>query len=545
MKRPWTQTYHASIPHEIDADAYPSTVALFEEACARYADKPAFECFGRTMTYAEVDRAAHAVAARLQNRAGIKRGDRVALMSPNVFAFPVAMLGIQRAGAAQVNVNPLYTPSELRHQLRDSGAETIIVFSGSTQTLAEIVEDTPIRTVITVELGDAGGVTIPTPPADPRLKGAIRFADVLTEGARLDLEPVAVTGEDTLFFQYTGGTTGPSKGALLSHRNLVANVQQFTAHMPEVVEPGKEIVVMALPLYHVFGLMIMHAYLAAGAKIILIPNPRDAKAFQEAIRDAKFTVIPGVNTLFQSLLANPGIGDVDLSALKFAMGGGAAVIPDTSRKWKELTGKHIKEGYGLSETSPILCVNPMSVSEFTETCGLPVPSTDIKLIDDDGNEVGDGEAGEICAKGPQVMSGYWNNDAANASAFTPDGYFKTGDIGVLTTGGFLKIVDRKKDMVIVSGFNVYPNEVEAVVTGCHGVAECACIGVPDEKSGEALRVYVVKAPFADLTEAEIIAHCRGQLTGYKVPRQIVFLDDLPKSNVGKILRRELRQIAQS
>ena len=543
MNKPWIKTYGPGVPVDIDADAYPSAVALFEKAATEYAGKPAFECFGCTMTYAEVDRASRAVAAWLQQRLGIKRGDRVALMVPNVFAFPVAMLGIQRAGAAQVNVNPLYTPHELQHQLNDAGAETIIVFTGSTPTLAEIVAETPVKTIITVALGDAAGAAIPSPPHDPRLTGAIRFADVLAEGARLELEPLNLTGDDILFFQYTGGTTGFSKGAVLSHRNLVANVEQFKAFLPEAVEPGEEVVVLALPLYHVFGLMLMLAYMSVGAKSILIPNPRDADAFCGAIKDAKFSVIPGVNTLFQALAANPSFKDVDLSNYKVAIGGGAAVIRATSEKWKALTGHHIKEGYGLSETSPILCVNPMAVSEFTETCGLPVPSTEIKLIDDDGNEVGEGEAGEICARGPQVMKGYWNNEEANRTAFTPDGFLKTGDIGVLTAGGFLKIVDRKKDIVIVSGFNVYPNEVEAVVTACHGVAECVCIGVPDTKTGEAVRVYVVKAPFADPTAEEIIAHCRRELAAYKVPKQIHFVDSLPKSNVGKILRRELRRAA--
>jgi long-chain acyl-CoA synthetase len=309
------------------------------------------------------------------------------------------------------------------------------------------------------------------------------------------------------------------------------------------VEPGKEVTVVALPLYHIFGLMFMLAYMSVGAKSILIPNPRDMSAFCGAIKDAKFSVIPGVNTLFQGLAAAPSFKDVDLSNYKAAIGGGAAVIKATSEKWKELTGKHIKEGYGLSETSPLLCVNPISVTEFTETCGLPVPSTDIKLIDDDGTEVPEGQAGEICAKGPQVMRGYWNNADANTAAFTPDGYFKTGDIGLFTAGGFLKIVDRKKDMVIVSGFNVYPNEVEAVITACHGVAECACIGVPDPKTGEAVRVYVVKSPFAEVTSDEIVAHCRKELAAYKVPKQINFVDALPKSNVGKILRRDLRDMA--
>ena len=543
MNKPWTKTYGHGVPLEIDADAYPSVIALFDDAVAKYADHPAFECFGRTVTYAELDRASRAFAAWLQKKLGIKRGDRIALMLPNVFAFPVAMLGIHRAGAAQVNVNPLYTPHELRHQLNDAGAETIVIFTGSSSTLAEILADTKIRTVITVALGDAAGIAIPTPPQDPRLTSAVRFADVLAEGARLDLDPVNLTGDDMLFLQYTGGTTGISKGAVLTHRNLVANTGQFKAQMAEAIRPGEEVVVVALPLYHIFGLMIMLAYLSVGAKCILIPNPRDTEAFCGAIKNTKFSVIPGVNTLFQGLTAAPAFRQVDLSNYKVAIGGGAAVIKATSEKWAALTGKHIKEGYGLSETSPVLCVIPMSVTEFTETCGLPVPSTDIKLLDDDGDEVPEGVAGEICAKGPQVMPGYWNNDAANRSAFTPDGYFKTGDIGIFTAGGFLKIVDRKKDMVIVSGFNVYPNEVEAVVTACHGVAECACIGVPDSRSGEAVRVYVVKAPFAEVTPEDIIAHCRKELAAYKVPKQICFTDALPKSNVGKILRRDLRKTA--
>ena len=543
MNKPWTKTYGPGVPLEIDAAAYPSMVALFERAVAEYADHTALECFGRTMTYAEVDRASRAFAAWLQKKLGVKRGDRIALMAPNVSAFPVAMLGIHRAGAAQVNVNPLYTAHELQHQLNDAGAEIIVIFTGSTSTLAEILSDTPVKTVITVALGDAAGLAVPTPPPDPRLTSAVRFADVLAEGAHLDLDPVELTGDDILFLQYTGGTTGLSKGAVLTHRNLVANTEQFKSHMPEVVEPGKEVVVLALPLYHVFGLMIMLAYISVGAKCILIPNPRDLDAFCGAIKDAKFSVIPGVNTLFQGLASAPSFKDVDLSNYKAAIGGGAAVIKATSERWKALTGRHIKEGYGLSETSPLLCLNPISVIEFTETCGLPVPSTDIKLIDDNGDEVPEGEAGEICAKGPQVMRGYWNNDAANASAFTPDGYFKTGDVGIFTAGGFLKIVDRKKEMVIVSGFNVYPNEVEAVVTACHGVAECGCIGVPDAKTGEAVRVYVVKAPFADVTSEEIIAHCRKELAAYKVPKQIHFVDTLPKSNVGKILRRDLRKTA--
>jgi long-chain acyl-CoA synthetase len=540
MNMPWTRGYGAAIPHGIDADAYRSVVALFDEAVRAFGDKPAFDCFGKSMTYREIDAAATAVAAWLQAKLGVKRGDRIALMCPNIFAFPIAMLGIVRAGAAQVNVNPLYTPRELAHQLNDAGVETIIIFGGSTPVLAEVIDQTPVRTVVTVDLGDGAGLPIASPAVDARLAGAVRFADVLAEGKGLAFAPVALSGEDILFFQYTGGTTGLSKGAVLTHRNLVANAEQFKAFLPEAGEPGREVVVLALPLYHIFGLMMMLAYSALGAKAVLIPNPRDMDGFIDAIRQAKFSVIPGVNTLFQGLTAHPRFGEVDLSNYKVAIGGGAAVIEATSARWKALTGHHIKEGYGLSETSPILCLNPMSVTAFTGTCGLPLPSTEVKLLDEDGREVAEGEAGEICCRGPQVMRGYWNNDEANRAAFTDDGFFRTGDVGVLTEGGFVKIVDRKKDMVIVSGFNVYPNEVEATVTACAGIAECACIGVPDEKTGEALRVYAVKAAGATVCDADVIAHCRKDLAGYKVPKQIVFIDALPKSNVGKILRRELR-----
>ncbi|WBU53349.1 AMP-binding protein [Paracoccus sp. SCSIO 75233] len=542
MTKPWLATYSEDIPHEINADAYPSAVAVFDEAVATFADKPAFECFGKTMTYAEIDRAARSVAAWLQ-KTGVKRGDRIAVMCPNIFAFPIVMLGVMRAGAAQVNVNPLYTPRELSHQLNDAGAETILIYSGSTPVLAEVLDQTPIKNIVTIGLGDGAGLPIQSPPVDERLSDTVALADVLTEGAGLEFTPVELNGEDIIFFQYTGGTTGLSKGAVLTHRNIVANGEQFKAFMPEVHEVGTEIVVLALPLYHIFGLMVMIAFVSSGAKQILIPNPRDMDSFVGAIKDSKFSVIPGVNTMFQGLMMHPDFDKIDLSGYKVAIGGGAAVIKATSEKWHALTGHQIKEGYGLSETSPVLCLNPMNVTHFTESCGLAVPSTDIKLLDDDGNEVAEGEAGEICAAGPQIMRGYWNNDDANLKAFTPDGYFRTGDVGMFIEGGFLKIVDRKKDMILVSGFNVYPNEVEAVVTACEGIAECACIGVPDEKSGEAVRIYAVRMAGSDVTDKDVIAHCRTELAGYKVPRQVIFLDALPKSNVGKILRRELREQA--
>ena len=540
MNMPWIKTCAHGVPVEIDADAYPSVVALFDAAVARFADLPAFECLGSTMTYAEIDRASRAVAAYLQQELGVRRGDRVALMAPNVPAFPIVMLGVLRAGAAQVNVNPLYTPRELAHQLNDAGVETIVIFGGSTPTLAEIIDQTPVKTVITLDLGDGSGLAMPSPAVDPRLTSTLRLADVLAEGATLPFEPVALTGDDILFFQYTGGTTGLSKGAVLFHRNLVANTEQFKAFLPEATEPGREVLVLALPLYHIFGLMMMLAYASIGARAVLIPNPRDMDGFITAIKDAKFSVLPGVNTLFQGLTMHPRFREVDLSNYKIAIGGGSAVIKATSEKWKALTGHHIKEGYGLSETSPILCLNPISGSAFSGACGLPLPSTEIRLLDDEGREVAEGEAGEICARGPQVMQGYWNNEAANAAAFTDHGFFRTGDIGVFTEDGFVKIVDRKKDMILVSGFNVYPNEVEATVTACDGIAECACIGVADEKSGEAVRVYAVRAAGATVSEADVIAHCRKELAGYKVPKQIVFVDALPKSTVGKILRRELR-----
>ncbi|MEL6432713.1 MAG: AMP-binding protein [Pseudomonadota bacterium] len=540
MSRHWIRSYDACVPETIDADAYPSVVALLEKAASEYGELPALECFGTQMSYAELDRHSKAVAAYLQNKLGIKRGDRIALMCPNIFAFPVAMMGILRAGATQVNVNPLYTPRELQHQLNDAGVETILIFSGSTPTLAAIIGETTVKTVVSIDLSDAIGLPIPTPPVDEGIAAPIRFADVLAEGAGLEFTPVELTGDDTLFFQYTGGTTGLSKGAVLTHRNLIANSEQFRAYLPEASEPGREVVVGALPLYHIFGLTLSLCYMAIGAKIVLIPNPRDMDAFVAAIKHSKFSIMAGVNTLFAGLCMHPAFKEVDFSGYKVSIGGGAAVLEATSEAWKAITGHHIKEGYGLSETSPILCINPMSVTHFTGACGLPISSTDIKLLDDNDNEVAIGERGEICAAGPQVMKGYWNREDANKEAFTDDGYFRTGDIGVFDEDGYLRIVDRKKDMILVSGFNVYPNEIEAVVQSYSGVAENACIGVPDESTGEAVHVFVVKAADANLSEEDIIAHCREGLTGYKVPRRITFLDELPKSNVGKILRRELR-----
>jgi long-chain acyl-CoA synthetase len=400
-----------------------------------------------------------------------------------------------------------------------------------------------MRNVINVNLADGTPATLAGPPVDARLTQATALPDCLAQGAGLPLQRVRLNGDDLLFLQYTGGTTGLSKGAALSHRNLVANTEQFKAFTPDALRPGEEIIVTALPLYHIFALMVNFiTYFSIGAENWLVPNARDLDSLVGTLKASRCTVFTGVNTLFGGLLAHPGIGEVDFSGLRVAIGGGAAVLPVTSAKWKTMTGKDILEGYGLSETSPILTLNPMTIEGFSGTVGLPFPSTDIRLIDDEGSIAKIGEAGEICAKGPQVMRGYWQKPEANAAAFTADGYFRTGDVGVFDERGFLTIVDRKKDMIIVSGFNVYPNEVEAVAAACTGVLECACVGRPDEKTGEAIRLFVTKTPGTSLTEAELIAHCRRELTAYKVPKEVRFLDALPKSNVGKILRKDLRAI---
>src|SRR6516225_580834 len=541
MNRHWLTSYGERIPAEINPETYGSVLEMLEHAMKRYAEKPAFRCFGQTLTYADTDRLSRDFAAFLQAGLGIKKGDRIAVMLPNLPAFPLAMLGIIRAGATQVNVNPLYTPRELEHQLTDAGAKAIVIFSGVSATLAEIIDRSGLEQVITVNPGDGIGASLPSPPVDTRLKKVTPFADALAQGAELPLAMPRLNGDDILFLQYTGGTTGLSKGAAL--RNLVANTEQFKAFTPDALRPGKEVVVTALPLYHIFALMVNFiTYFSIGAENWLVPNPRDMAGFVGTLKQAHCTVFTGVNTLFGGLLMQPNIGEVDFSRLRVAIGGGAAVLPTTSEKWKALTGKHILEGYGLSETSPILTLNPMTGRGFSGTVGLPLPSTDIKLVGENDAPVALGEPGEICAKGPQVMRGYWQKPEANAAAFTADGYFRTGDVGVFDARGFLKIVDRKKDMIIVSGFNVYPNEVEAVAAACSGVAECACVGRPDEKTGEAVRLFVAKAPGATLTEADLIAHCRRQLAPYKVPREVRFLEALPKSNVGKILRKDLRAI---
>lgn len=529
--RPWLATYRDhGIGAGIDADAYPSVVALLEEAMRVHGERTAFRSHGRRLTYAEVDRLSGDFAAWLQHVQGVKKGDRVAVMLPNVLAFPIALLGIARAGAVQVNVNPQYTPRELEHQLKDSGAEIIVVFHGAMTALAEVIAATRISTVIAVgEEYDE--------PAHCRLR-TVSFADALFAGAGLTGAPVPLCGDDLLFLQYTGGTSGLSKGAMLSHRNLVANTEQFKAMNHHALRPGAEVLVTAIPLYHIFALMVNFiSYFAVGAENWLVDNPRDLDGFIDVLKLSRPTVFVGVNTLYASLVAHPRIGEADFSRLRIAIGGGAPVLRGVSDDWRRLSGVFIREGYGLTATSPVLTFAPPWARAFSGDTGLPMPGTDVRLLDELERDVAPGQPGEVCVMGPQVMRGYWR--LPDTQAFTADGYFKTGDIGVFDAAGYLKIVDRKKDMVIVSGFNVYPNEVDAIAGACPGVAECACIGVPDEKSGEALMLLVVGKADAGLRAEDVIAHCRSGLTAYKVPKIVRLVDSLPKSTVGKILRREL------
>lgn len=539
----WYQHYGTQISKEVNVNAYPSVVDMFDEAIAKFGTQVAFQNFGAQLTYSDLDAASRKIAAYLQSTLGHKKGDRVAVMMPNIIGFPASMLGILRAGLVQVNVNPLYTPRELKHQLIDADTETIVIFTGSTPVLAEILKDTPVKNIITVALGDLGNANLPSPPTDPRIENAITFQTVLSEGATLPFTPVQLNQDDLMFLQYTGGTTGLSKGAMLTHGNLVANVVQYRDFAGSLVQEGNEIVITALPLYHIFALMVNFiTYFLAGAKNVLITNPRDMPAFVEELKKHQFSVFTGVNTLFAGLLMTPGIEDCDFSNLRNAAGGGTAVQKVISDRWKALTGSHIREGYGLSETSPILTFNPPTASDFRSSIGIPLPNTDVSIRDDDGNEVAQGETGEICARGPQVMKGYWKNEAATAEVMTDDNFFKTGDIAYMAKDGYFHIVDRKKDMILVSGFNVFPNEIEAVAAELDNIAECACIGVPDERTGEAVKLFVAKKPGTDITAAEISDYCRKNLTAYKVPRHIVFIDEVPKSAVGKILRRELRDV---
>lgn len=538
--KPWLSVYGGNIPEFVDADAYPSVVHMLEEAYSRFGNQVAYSNFGATLSYADVDRLSQHFAAWLQNVAGVEQGDRIALMAPNMNAFPVAMHGILRAGCIQVSVNPLYTPRELKHQLVDAGAEIIVIYAGSTAALAEIIAETSVRQVVIIGLDDLVDRNLPTPQPDSRLQGATPFLSALREGSVQAFRRVELQGSDIIFLQYTGGTTGLSKGATLSHRNMVANIVQYEAFAGDYIRWGEDVVMTAIPMYHIFALMVNAlAYFRYGAYNTLITNPRDMESFAAAWQDRPVSVFTAVNTLFNGLVNTPGFEKADFTQLRVCVGGGMAVQAAVSQHWKRVTGRHIGQGYGLSETSPVLTLNPFGEDSFSGSIGIPLPSTEIAIRDDDGRDLPVGEPGELCARGPQVMVGYWQRPDATAEVMTDDGYFRTGDIATMDENGFFRIVDRKKDMILVSGFNVYPNEVEAEVACHEAVLECACVGVPDERSGEAVKLFVVRKDPA-LSVEELRDFCAERMTAYKVPSEIEFIDEVPKSAVGKILRRELR-----
>ena len=557
MERIWLKHYPPGVPHDVDVSQYSSLVQLLEEGFRRHAARNAYAYMDKFFTYADVDRYSAAFGAWLQAQ-GIARGTRVAIMMPNVVQYPIALAGVLRAGCIVVNVNPLYTPRELEHQLKDSGAEAIVILENFAATLQQVIARTAVKHVVVASLGDMLGFPKGTlvnytvrkvrklVPAYS-LPGSVRFTEVLDAGARRRLEPVAVGPQDVAFLQYTGGTTGVSKGATLTHRNLVANVLQMEAWIVPALNdtsrgpvPEQFVYICALPLYHVFALVVNCLFgVRIGTLNVLITNPRDIGGFVKELGKYRFNVIPGVNTLYNALCENEEFRKLDFSSLRVANGGGMAVQKAVSDKWKATTGLPIIEGYGLSETSPVATCNPITNAEYNGTIGLPFPSTDIAILDDAGQPVPLGEPGEIAIRGPQVMAGYWNRPDETEKVMTPDGFFKSGDIGIMDERGYIRIVDRKKDMILVSGFNVYPNEIESVIATHPGVVECAAVGVPDEKSGEAVKVFVVRRDPA-LTAEQLMDFCRQNFTAYKKPKYIEFRDELPKTNVGKILRRELR-----
>jgi long-chain acyl-CoA synthetase len=552
--RPWLSAYPSGVPTDIDPGQYRSLVHLMEEAFGRYADRPAYSFMGKEISFGQTDALSKTFAAYLQSL-GLVKGDRVAVMMPNTPQYPIVVAAILRAGLVVVNVNPLYTPRELEHQLKDSGAKAIVIIENFAATLQQCIGHTPVKHVVLTAMGDLLGwakgalvnyvvrkVKKMVPDFD--LPGAVRFNDALARGVRATLRQPEIGPDDMAVLQYTGGTTGVSKGAVLLHRNIIANVLQSEAWndpvMKKVPEGEQSTSVCALPLYHIFAFTVnMMLSLRVGGKTILIPNPRDLPAVLKELSKHRFHSFPAVNTLFNGLVNHPDFATVDWSHLKVSVGGGMAVQSATARQWLEKTGCPICEGYGLSETSPSASCNPTTSTAFTGTIGVPLPSTSMKCVDDDGNEVPVGQAGEIAIKGPQVMAGYWQRPDETAKVMTADGYFKTGDVGIMDERGYFKIVDRKKDMILCAGFNVYPNEVEDVVAQLPGVLECAVVGIPDEKAGEAIKLVIVKKD-PSLTEEQVRAHCRANLTGYKQPKVIEFRTDLPKTPVGKILRRELR-----
>ncbi|WP_353155054.1 long-chain-fatty-acid--CoA ligase [Herminiimonas fonticola] len=554
MDKIWLQSYPEGVPAEIDFTQYDSLVELLEESFRKYADRHAYVCMDKFLTYGEVDALSQKLGAWLQST-GLQKGARVALMMPNVLQYPVALAAVLRAGYVVVNVNPLYKPRELQHQLVDSGAEAIIILENFATTLEKVIGSTQVKHVVVATMGDMlGGVKgaivnfvvrhVKKMVPAFSLPQAVSFNDALAQAAGMHLQKPVLGHQDIAFLQYTGGTTGTAKGAVLTHRNIVANVLQNEAWIWPALRkepPDKTLnFVCALPLYHIFALT---ACCMLGTRLgvmnILIPNPRDIPGLVKELMKYKINLLPAVNTLYNGLLNNPDFAKVDFSELKLCNGGGMAVQQVVNDRWRAVTGHSIIEGYGLSETSPVATSNPVEATEFSGTIGLPVSSTEVKILDSNDNEVALGSPGEIAIRGPQVMAGYWNNPAETAQSMTADGFFKTGDIGIMDARGYTKIVDRKKDMILVSGFNVYPSEIENVVAGHPGVLECACIGVPDEHTGEAVKLFVVRRDPA-LTAETLMAFCKEQFTGYKKPKSIEFRTELPKSNVGKILRRELR-----
>ncbi|MCC7644975.1 MULTISPECIES: long-chain-fatty-acid--CoA ligase [unclassified Janthinobacterium] len=554
MDKIWLKSYPDSVPAEIDCTQYRSVTHLLEESFQKYADRNAFVCMDKFLTYRELDKLSLQMGAWLQSK-GLKTGARVAIMLPNVLQYPVAMAAILRAGYTVVNVNPLYTPRELQHQLIDSGSEAIIVLENFATTVEQVLPHTQVKHVIVATMGDMlGGLKgtivnfvvrkIKKMVPAFSLPGAISFNKMLAEGARLSLTPVQQGHDDIVFLQYTGGTTGVSKGAMLLHRNVIANVLQNEAWISPVMTKEMRATSMgfmcALPLYHIYSLTVSALMgMRVGGLNVLIPNPRDIPGFVKELSKHKIVVFPAVNTLYNALLNNADFAKLDFSSYKVCNGGGMALQRNVAERWLKLTGCPLIEGYGMSETSPVVTGNRVDITEFTGTIGLPFPSTEVAILNDDGVEVPLGEPGEIAVRGPQVMAGYWQRPDETAKSMTADGFFKTGDVGVMDERGYVKIVDRKKDMIIVSGFNVYPNEVEDVVASCPGVLECACIGVPDANSGEAVKVFVVRKD-PNLTVEQIREYCKHELTAYKKPKYIEFRDELPKTNVGKILRRQLR-----
>jgi long-chain acyl-CoA synthetase len=553
IERPWLASYPPGVPEKINPDEYRSIAHVLESACERFAHRPAFENMGKVLTYADVDRLSRDFASYLLNDLELQRGDRVAIMLPNVLQYPIAIFGVLRAGLTVVNTNPMYTARELRHQLHDAGVSAIVVLDNFAATLAEVLHDTPCRHVITTAIGDLLGfpksaitnlvikhVRKMVPAYS--IAHAVRFNAALARGARKAPPQVAIGHDDLAFLQYTGGTTGVAKGAMLTHGNMVANMQQASAWLAgtDSVREGEEVIITAIPLYHIFALTAnCLVFMKFGGLNHLITNPRDMPGFVKTLQGIRMTAITGVNTLFNGLLNTPGFDKVDFSRLHLTLGGGTAVQRAVAERWKKLTGVTLVEAYGLTETSPAACMNPLDLREYNGAIGLPISSTDVSIQDDDGKLLPQGTPGELCVRGPQVMKGYWQKPEETAKVISADGWLHTGDIARMDEKGYFTIVDRKKDMILVSGFNVYPNEIEDVIAQCPGVLEVAAVGVPDEKSGEAVKIVVVRKD-PNLTAETLKAHAKANLTGYKLPKIIEFRDALPKTNVGKILRRELR-----